>query len=126
MSIENLNPTFGKNLLKKKKKTKNFSKDPWEDTEKETGIDNSSIIHIRTQARNGRKKITTVQGLPKNTAFKLLLKEWKKVFHCNGSIEVDEEFGKVIRLSGDNRKAIAEFLIAEEIGTKETIKMHGG
>jgi translation initiation factor 1 len=58
--------------------------------------------------------------------FKLLLKEWKKIFHCNGSIEVDEEFGKVIRLSGDNRVAIAEFLIAEEIGTKETIKIHGG
>jgi translation initiation factor 1 (eIF-1/SUI1) len=60
MSIENLNPTFGKrNFIKK-------MIDPW-DNEKETGIESTSIIHIRTQARNGRKKVTTVQGLPKNT-----------------------------------------------------------
>ncbi|KAJ8522868.1 hypothetical protein ONZ45_g573 [Pleurotus djamor] len=40
-----------------------------------------SYIHIRVQQRNGRKTLTTLQGLPKEYDPKKLLKAFKKVFH---------------------------------------------
>lgn len=81
---------------------------------------------MRIQQRNGKKRITTVQGLDdKKYDLKLLLKEFKKEFHCNGSLDDDPDFGKVIRLTGDNRKAITDFLIKENLATKENIKIHG-
>ena len=33
--------------------------------------------------------------------------------------------GTVIQLQGDNRKAVAEFLVEEGINAKEEIKIHG-
>ncbi|GAA5942260.1 translation initiation factor eIF1 [Sporobolomyces koalae] len=81
-------------------------------------------IHIRIQQRNGRKTITTLQGVPSEYDPKKLLKAFKKEFACNGSIVDDEEMGKVIQLQGDQRQKILEILIEEGI-EKETIKMHG-
>ena len=78
--------------------------------------------HIRIQQRNGRKSITTVQGLASDLNLKLILKTWKKSFTCNGAIVDDEEHGKVIQLQGDQR---TNFLINEEINRKEDIVVHG-
>jgi translation initiation factor 1 len=81
---------------------------------------------LRIQQRTGRKRITTVQGLDdKKYDLKFLLKEFKKDFHCNGSIDEDPEFGKVIRLTGDNRMAIRDFLVKENVASKDNIKIHG-
>ncbi|SCZ90942.1 BZ3500_MvSof-1268-A1-R1_Chr1-3g02405 [Microbotryum saponariae] len=81
-------------------------------------------IHIRIQQRNGRKTITTLQGVPTEYDPKKLLKAFKKEFACNGSLVDDEEMGQVIQLQGDQRTKIAEILIEEGID-KETIKLHG-
>ncbi|KAJ1649557.1 Eukaryotic translation initiation factor eIF-1 [Dispira simplex] len=86
---------------------------------------NSSNVDIRIQQRNGRKTITTIQGLPEELDFKKLLKAFKKEFACNGSITTDEELGEVIQLQGDQRRSVAEFLADEEITKKENIKIHG-
>jgi translation initiation factor 1 len=43
-----------------------------------------NIIHLRIQQRNGRKTLTTIQGIPKEMDLKKLLKAFKKVFACNG------------------------------------------
>jgi translation initiation factor SUI1 len=43
--------------------------------------------------KNGRKTLTTVQGLPKELDAKKLLKSFKKEFACNGTIVKDEELG---------------------------------
>jgi len=43
-------------------------------------------IHIRIQQRNGRKTLTTVQGIPPKFDLKKILKEFKKTFACNGTI----------------------------------------
>ena len=48
-----------------------------------------------------------------------------QVFACNGSIDEDEEHGKILKLSGDQRKTISEFLAVEEIVPKQAIKVHG-
>ncbi|KAJ8296725.1 Rab proteins geranylgeranyltransferase component A [Rhodotorula toruloides] len=84
----------------------------------------SNHIHIRIQQRNGRKTITTLQGVPTEYDLKKLLKAFKKEFACNGAIIEDEDLGKVIQLQGDQRTKIQEMLIEEGI-EKETIKMHG-
>ncbi|GAA6035262.1 hypothetical protein JCM8097_008788 [Rhodosporidiobolus ruineniae] len=81
-------------------------------------------IHIRIQQRNGRKTITTLQGVPTEYDPKKLLKAFKKEFACNGSIVEHEEMGKVIQLQGDQRQNIFNILVEEGI-EKETIKVHG-
>jgi translation initiation factor 1 len=83
-----------------------------------------------TTERNGRKTLTTVQGLPKKFDQKKILKVIKKKFGmclvtclkclscpntnciiaCNGTIVTDTEMGEVIQLQGDQRKDVQEFL----------------
>ncbi|TFL07363.1 eukaryotic translation initiation factor 1 [Pterulicium gracile] len=70
-----------------------------------------NYIHIRVQQRNGRKTLTTLQGLPKEYDTKKILKAFKQEFACNGTLIDDEEMGKVIQLQGDQRQHIFDFLI---------------
>ncbi|KAG6831172.1 hypothetical protein H0H92_012312 [Tricholoma furcatifolium] len=100
-------------------------------------------IHIRIQQRNGRKTLTTLQGLPKRefpadlTAcfgadpclkkeydMKKILKAFKKEFACNGTLVEDEKMGQVIQLQGDQRAHIFNFLTENGL-EKSTIKVHG-
>ncbi|CDO69535.1 hypothetical protein BN946_scf184785.g40 [Trametes cinnabarina] len=83
-----------------------------------------NYIHIRIQQRNGRKTLTTLQGLPKEYDLKKLLKAFKKEFACNGTLVDDEEAGQVIQLQGDQRLKISNFLVQEGI-PKASIKVHG-
>jgi len=83
-----------------------------------------NYLHIRIQQRNGRKTLTTLQGLPKEYDPKKLLKAFKKEFACNGTLVDDEEMGQVIQLQGDQRLKIVKFLTEEGI-PKNTIKLHG-
>ncbi|BFZ64573.1 Eukaryotic translation initiation factor eIF-1 [Saitoella coloradoensis] len=93
----------------------------------ETGDDEQlqSYIHIRIQQRNGRKTLTTVQGLPTEYDQKRILKALKKDFACNGSIVKDEEHGEVIQLQGDQRVKVMEFLTGQLGLQKKSIKIHG-
>ncbi|KAL7007271.1 Eukaryotic translation initiation factor eIF-1 [Cystobasidiomycetes sp. EMM_F5] len=82
-------------------------------------------IHIRIQQRNGRKTVTTVQGIPDEYDPKKLLKHFKKEYACNGTLVEDEDLGQVIQLQGDQRAKISQTLI-EDVGLpKDTIKIHG-
>jgi translation initiation factor 1 len=56
--------------------------------EKTNGVDNTKI-HVRVQQRNGRKSITTVQGLANDLDLKKIAKALKKTFQCNGSVSND-------------------------------------
>ncbi len=82
-------------------------------------------VHIRVQKRNGKKTLTTIQGLPDELDFKKIVKAFKKEFCCNGTIVDDEELGKIIQLTGDQRESVSKFLIEEGISTKSAIKIHG-
>ncbi|KAJ5377750.1 uncharacterized protein N7496_005159 [Penicillium cataractarum] len=84
-----------------------------------------TFCHIE---RNGRKTLTTVQGLPKKFDQKKILKVIKKKFACNGTIVADTEMGEVIQLQGDQRKDVQEFLTDKKEGLEldaKTIKVHG-
>lgn len=100
------------------------SYDPFADT----GDDDAKLtgyIHIRIQQRNGRKTLTTVQGLPNDIDPKKLLKAFKKEFACNGTIVDDEDLGQVIQLQGDQRMKVKQFLVGESIVGGDKIKVHG-
>merc|ERR1712137_706051 len=100
-----------------------------EDAGGEVKVNNQqNYIHIRIQQRNGRKTLTTVQGLPKKFDQKKILKVIKKQFACNGTIVADTEMGEVIQLRGDQRKDIQDFLTNKKEGLGldvKTIKVHG-
>jgi translation initiation factor 1 len=82
-------------------------------------------VHIRIQQRNGRKSITTIQGLPNNSNYNEILKKCKKKFNCNGHVAHDNDMGQIIQLQGDQRQKILRLLIDDNIVDKDIIKMHG-
>jgi len=76
-------------------------------------------IHLRTQQRNGKKCITTVQGLDDDLDIKRIAKAMRKQFNCNGSIDEHEQYGLIIQLQGDQRDNVIQWLIEQEILTKQ-------
>ncbi|KAH9868257.1 hypothetical protein J1614_007329 [Plenodomus biglobosus] len=109
--------------------------DPFAEADEDTGQVKQSqqdYIHIRIQQRNGRKTLTTVQGLPKKFDQKKILKVIKKKFACNGTIVSDLEMGEVVQLQGDQRKDVQDFLTDKKEGlgldakTIKTIVMTSG
>ncbi len=101
--------------------------DPFSEADQdELGITKEKkYIHIRLQQRNGRKTLTTIQGLPTDLVFKKLVRTFKKDFCCNGTIIEDPKLGKIIQLQGDQRTNVADFLVKEDICKKSEVKIHG-
>ncbi|KAL4313236.1 hypothetical protein GQ457_01G005680 [Hibiscus cannabinus] len=100
--------------------------DPFADANAEdSGAVAKDYVHIRIQQRNGRKSLTTVQGLKKEFSYNKILKDLKKEFCCNGTVVQDPELGQVIQLQGDQRKNVSTFLVQAGIVKKENIKIHG-
>merc|ERR1711981_494553 len=88
------------------------------------GGGNRSEVHIRVQQRNGRKCLTTVQGIAPDLDLKKILRYIKKAFNCNGTV-VDDKAGAVIQHQGDQRGNVQKFLVKENICNAEEVKVHG-
>ncbi|GMP75367.1 hypothetical protein CsSME_00032490 [Camellia sinensis var. sinensis] len=100
--------------------------DPFAEANAEdSGAGSKEYVHVRIQQRNGRKSLTTVQGLKKEFSYNKILKDLKKEFCCNGTVVQDPELGQVIQLQGDQRKNVSAFLVQAGIVKKEHIKIHG-
>ncbi|KAF3796767.1 translation factor SUI1-like protein [Nymphaea thermarum] len=100
--------------------------DPFAEANAEdAGAGSKEYVHVRIQQRNGRKCLTTVQGLKKEFSYNKILKDLKKEFCCNGTVVQDPELGQVIQLQGDQRKNVSTFLVQAGIVKKEHIKIHG-
>ncbi|XP_019191100.1 PREDICTED: protein translation factor SUI1 homolog 2-like [Ipomoea nil] len=101
--------------------------DPFGEAEaKESGAPGTKEnVHIRIQQRNGKKSVTTVQGLRKEYSYDKILKDLKKELCCNGNVVQDKEVGKVIQLQGDQRKNVSQFLVNAGLVKKDRIKIHG-
>jgi len=83
------------------------------------------LIHIRIQQRNGRKTLTTVQGIIDKFDKKKLVRAFKKEFACNGTVIEHPEYGEVIQLQGDQRSNVCLFLTKIGIAKEEQLKIHG-
>jgi translation initiation factor 1 len=79
------------------------------------------VVHLRVQQRNGRKTLTTVQGISAGFNHARILRD----LCCSGVIVEDEDLGKIIQLQGDHRKCVAAFLVKAGMARKENVKIHG-
>ncbi|KAG7505763.1 Eukaryotic translation initiation factor 1b [Solea senegalensis] len=98
------------------------SYDPFADASKG---DAGDYVHIRIQQRNGRKTLTTVQGISDSYDKKKLVKAFKKNFACNGTVIEHPEYGEVIQVQGDQRKNISQFITTCGLIPEEHVKVHG-
>ncbi|CAO2609312.1 Eukaryotic translation initiation factor 1 [Lemmus lemmus] len=90
------------------------SLDPFADASKGDDLlpaGTEDYIHIRIQQRNGRKTLTTVQGIADDYDKKKLVKH--------------PEYKEVIQLQGDQRKNICQFLIEIGLAKDDQLKVHG-
>lgn len=99
------------------------SYDPFAEDEGSTSQD--GYIHIRIQQRNGRKTLTTVQGVSSEFDLKKIVKVAKKEFACNGTVVEHPEYGEVIQLQGDQRQNMSKFLKQVGLAREDQIKVHG-
>jgi translation initiation factor 1 len=100
--------------------------DPFADAAK--GDDMSvqdGLVHVRIQQRNGRKTLTTVQGLAEEYDLKKIIKVAKKEFACNGTVVEHPEYGEVLQLQGDQRENICTLLTTCQLVKTDQIKVHG-
>lgn len=99
--------------------------DPFADADGDDKVVTKGIVHIRLQQRNGRKSLTTIQGLDDKLDLNKLTKAFKKEFCCNGCVVDNKELGKVVQLQGDQREKVKSFLAEEDIAKRRMIKVHG-
>ena len=86
-------------------------------------------IHVRTQ-QMGRKWITVIEGMDDDLDLKRIARAMKGEFHCSAAVTKDEDTGaEYIKLSGDQKTRVREWLIAAEILTEqeatERLVLHG-
>jgi translation initiation factor SUI1 len=95
------------------------------DTVKTTNQESSSsfkgFIDLEIQKRTKYKTTTLIKGLDKtNIDLEKVVSKWRKSYCCS----VANDNG-VIKLSGDRRDDVAQYLIKENIVQSEQIRMHG-
>lgn len=82
-------------------------------------------VHIWLRQRTGRKYITEVEGLAPDLDLKKIMKYWRHEFSTSVAKTKNKDGKKIIRLQGDKRDLIFNFLINENIIDKNKIKIHG-
>lgn len=82
-------------------------------------------ITIFVSNRTGRKLQTSIYGFGPEFDLDKILRHFQKTFHCTGSIEKTEVFGEVIKLTGNHKKPVFDFLIDEEICSRTDIVLRG-
>tara|TARA_B110000971_G_C19599662_1_gene315559 strand:- start:36 stop:311 length:276 start_codon:yes stop_codon:yes gene_type:complete len=84
-----------------------------------------SQVDIYVKQRNGRKCITTVQGLGNDKdELKSIAKDLRKKMSCSGSIGNDD--GQLfLKFSGKDTDTIVDYLIKKLDYSKDNIVIHG-
>ena len=101
------------------------TRDAFDEVNKAEGMGTGNKVHIRMQMRNRRKCILTIQGLDDDLDLKKICKALRKNLQCNGAVVKDKEYGDIIQLQGDHRSVVQEFLVDQEIITKDQLVVHG-
>ena len=105
--------------------------DPFQnyDFQKDVGVTKNKY-HIRVQQRNGRKCITSLDGLEEDLDLKRICRAMREAFSCNGNVIMkdDDDDTGVIQLQGDQRENIKQWLLEQEVILKnevDRIVIHG-
>lgn len=103
-----------------------FDLDPFKNTS-EVDVQKNKI-DIRFQ-KTGPRSITLIEGFEDDLDLKRITKAMKKAFNCAASIHADKNEKEIIKLQGDHRQSVLEWIITQGILTeadaKERIVMHG-
>lgn len=76
-------------------------------------------VHIRLQQRSNKKSITIVEGLDVDVG-KKIIPQLRSKLGCSGTLKEG-----TIQFSGDQRRKIINYLIAEKLARKQDIVLHG-
>jgi len=91
-------------------------------------VSRTSKIHIRVQ-QQGKRWITTIDGLDDDLDIKRIARAMKKTLHCSINVTANKDEEEVIQLQGDHRDAAREWLVVNEVLTeqeaKERVLVHG-
>lgn len=85
----------------------------------------SKKVVIQVQQRNGRQCFTIVSDIAEDLDTKKICRYLRKTLNCGGNVLKDKELGEIIRLTGDQKKAVIDFLIKEEIYKADEIILKG-
>lgn len=86
-------------------------------------------VHVRTQ-QMGKRWITLIEGLDPDLDQVRIARAIKQALHCAASVETAPTTGEeFIKLSGNQRDVIRDWLVANEVMTekeaKERLVLHG-
>ena len=81
-------------------------------------------VHIRVQSRSGSKCTTTVEGLSDDLDLESITRSLKRQLSCSGTVLDDPTFGKVIKMTGDQRVNIFQYLVSETKYTSGQVTIH--
>ena len=85
-------------------------------------------IHVRFQ-KLGPRSITMIEGLDDDLDQKRIAKAMKKRFKCSASLHKDDDGNELIKLQGDHRISVREWLVEQQILTaseaKDRLIIHG-
>ena len=82
-------------------------------------------VVIQVQQRNGRQCFTIVSDIADDLDTKKICRYLRKTLNCGGNVLNDKELGEIIRLTGDQKKAVIDFFIKEEIYKSDEIILKG-
>uniref|UniRef100_A0A6C0JS28 SUI1 domain-containing protein n=1 Tax=viral metagenome TaxID=1070528 RepID=A0A6C0JS28_9ZZZZ len=100
-----------------------FNKPAITTDKKEKSVTTPLDVHIRIYKRNGKKYVTTVEGLDlEEVIIKKFISKCSKKYSCGGSYDKKD---KIVKFSGDFRNNISEFLLENEIVEKQNLHIHG-
>ena len=86
---------------------------------------NSKKVVIQVQRRNARQCFTIISDIAEDLDLKKICRYFKKTLNCGGNILKDENLGEIIRLTGDQKQAVVDFFIEEQIYKGDEIILKG-
>jgi translation initiation factor 1 len=90
----------------------------------ETQLNIKKVV-IQVQRRNGRQCFTIISDIAEDLDSHKICRYLKKTLNCGGNILKDKELGEIIRLTGDQKQAVIDFFIEQEIYKGDEIIVKG-
>jgi translation initiation factor 1 len=86
---------------------------------------NIKKVIIQVQRRNGRQCFTIVSDIAEDLDSHKICRYLKKTLNCGGNILKDKELGEIMRLTGDQKQAVIDFFLEQEIYKGDEIIVKG-
>lgn len=90
----------------------------------ENQLNNKKVV-IHVQKRNARQCFTVISDIAEDLDLKKICRYLKKTLNCGGNILKDQEMGQIIRLTGDQKQAVIDFFLSEQIYKADEIIVKG-